>query len=184
MVNTHQKRLKLPHLILIAGSGRNVGKTGLCCRIIAALAKTNSVAALKISNGLFAENSFHGHHTHTTPIFKETDTKGNKDSMRFLQAGAADSWFLQTSDESLFLTFQQVLSEIGKDQLLVCESNALIRWVQPGLFIGIAGKNSTKGFYEEPDVVFKALDFNSFDAFVQRLAWNKGRFVYLKIKRM
>ncbi len=176
MVDILRKRLQLPQLILIAGSGRNAGKTGLCCRIISALAKTNSVAALKISNHLFSENSFHGHHTNTTPIFKETDTKGNKDSMRFLQADATDSWFLQTKDESLLSVFQQVLPDIGQDQLLVCESNALIRWVQPGLFIGIVKKNSTKTFYRKPNIIFQALDFDSFDAFVQRLEFHKRRF--------
>ena len=43
------KKIQIPHLLLIAGNGRNVGKTTLACKIIAQFARETEVIGLKIT---------------------------------------------------------------------------------------------------------------------------------------
>ena len=88
--------LKLPQLLLIAGNGRDSGKTTLACLIIQKFSTDHQIIALKISP--------HKHRiaaggkvicdTENLYIAEETNPGTGKDSSRMLQAGAGRSFFI------------------------------------------------------------------------------------------
>jgi hypothetical protein len=90
-------------LLLVTGSGRNVGKTTFICSVIAGN-PLQKMAAIKITphfhdpgEGLIPiveNNNFR--------IFEETNIHSDKDTSRYLQAGARKSYYIQTNDWGRF----------------------------------------------------------------------------------
>jgi len=90
------------NILLIAGSGRNVGKTTFACKIIRA-EKEKQIYAVKITP----------HFHKPTPgllefekgnnwiIYEETNASTKKDSSLFLQSGAKKSFLIQSEREYL-----------------------------------------------------------------------------------
>lgn len=126
-----------PHILLIAGTGRNSGKTNLACRIIGKFAETSNVYALKISPHLHREpqpqealikkpNYF---------LYEESGANPKKDSARMLAAGAERSYYLEVKDDHLNDAIYEFYELLPGPVPLVIESPALIRHLIPGLFI-------------------------------------------------
>lgn len=129
-------RLGLPNLVLVAGNGRNVGKTWFCCRVISHLAKSTKVSAIKISshihpfdtNNVIAKNE-------RFVIIEEKQING-KDSSLMLQAGAQKVYFIMAAQKYLTEAFYQ-LHPLLPEHAIVCESGGLHQIVNPGLFFFI-----------------------------------------------
>lgn len=129
--------LKLPQLLLIAGTGRDSGKTTLACALIEKFSPSKSVIALKITPH-FHKNIGSGRVLHNTPelfIAEETDSSTGKDSLRMLKAGAHQSFFVMTTDDHLQDAFLKVKELIPDDSLIICESGGLRLYIEPGLFL-------------------------------------------------
>lgn len=133
----------IKNLLLISGSGRNCGKTTLACEIIKNVSKTMNVYALKISPHfhqlgkeqelLFQQEGF--------SIFKEKDMYSGKDSSRLLRAGAKESLYVQCEDDILSEAFISVMRFIPEGCPVVCESGALAKSYNPGLFLLLEGES-------------------------------------------
>lgn len=135
-------RIKMPNLLLIAGNGRNVGKTYLSCKIIRQLSESRSVTAVKISphfhsykpeDLLFKSDDF--------IILNETQTN-SKDSSLMIQAGAKQVFFIMVKQDHLHNAFNYLRDKIS-DEIVVCESGGLIEVVEPALFLFIKRKEQT-----------------------------------------
>jgi hypothetical protein len=126
----------IPRLLLIAGNGRESGKTTLACRIIQKFRFKERLVALKISP-----------HQHTVKpggrvllsdsqlvIIEETLPGTDKDSLRMLAAGAARSFFIMAADDQLRKAIEIIMDTTGGEVYFVCESGGLRNWVEPGLF--------------------------------------------------
>ncbi len=180
----------LTNWIIIGGTDRNTGKTTLAEKLIEKFSRKVPVTAVKIANIKPGNESFHGHDVKSFRdkilIKKETRHDGNKDSMRFLKAGAFESWFIQTEDAFLPDTFSQILNSLKNASWIVCESNSLRKFVKPGLFIMVKGENITSGKKDVPgllqlaDVVVDALQRKQFDALVERIEIKDGKFILLR----
>ena len=145
-------------LLLVAGSGRNVGKTTFICNVISSN-RLKKMAAIKITphfhdttKGLIpiVENS-------NFRIYEETDYNSNKDTSRYLRAGAEKSYFIQTTDEFLKESFQLTSVLLDPDQPFLVESAELCHVLIPELFIFIQesdtiGKPDTIEMRELADV--------------------------------
>ena len=135
--NSSSNLKTLPNLLLIAGTGRNVGKTSFACHIIAQTAKSHELVAIKISPHLHAQSP--GQKVlFSDPAFQiieESNPATSKDSSRMLQAGASRVFYLQTIDKQIREPFEKLLSLIPENQPLVCESGALLDYARPGLFV-------------------------------------------------
>lgn len=126
------------NILLISGSGRNVGKTTFMRDVIARNSHQKPVA-IKITP------HFHEPTPGLVPVqanenfrvFRETDPSSAKDSSLFLQAGAEKVFYIQTSDDFLAEAFQIVSGQFSPDQPVVVESAALRKFVVPGLYIFI-----------------------------------------------
>lgn len=125
------------NLLLIAGTGRNTGKTTIAEFLINHFSPKHNIVALKISphfheltnqQEIVVDNG-------TFIICKEKQGKAKKDSQKMLQAGAVEAYYIQVKDCHLYEAFSSWLKIIPKNKLIVCESPALRRFVKPALFI-------------------------------------------------
>ncbi len=124
----------MPNLLLIAGNGRNVGKTFLACKIIEHLAQTETVIAVKISPHFHEyNNDVVLINTGNFIILNETNNN-TKDSSLMLQAGAKKVFFVMVKQEHLHAAFDYLKNEILND-IVVCESAGLIEIVKPQYFL-------------------------------------------------
>ena len=126
----------MPQLLLIAGTGRNTGKTTLACKIIQKFSPDKSIIGLKITPH-FHKNIQSGKiliNENDLYIAEETDSTTGKDSSLMLEAGARQSFFIMATDAHLGTAIHEIRKVIPSNALLVCESGGLRHQVVPGLF--------------------------------------------------
>jgi len=163
----------LHNLLLIAGTGRKVGKTTLACQLINKQSKTHAVTGIKISP--------HMHHqvegqsivaqSENYMIIEETNFNSAKDSSRMLKAGASRVFYLQTRDRHIIEPFQLLLDMIPENAPVICESGTMLKFAKSGLFFLVSRINeiSTKegldkiGYKPDIQVIFNgtSFDFNT-----------------------
>jgi hypothetical protein len=137
-------------LLLIAGTGRNTGKTTFACNILRKFGLNYPIISLKITPH-FHKNIESGKVIVDRAglyIAEETDATTGKDSSLMLQAGARQSYFVMAKEEHLENAFQEIEKIIPTDSLLVCESGGLRHFVVPGLFFMM---NKTDGEMIKPN---------------------------------
>lgn len=139
--------IELPHLpqvLMIAGTGRNVGKTTLACRLITQTAKDYAVTAVKISPHMHQQEE-PGEvlaETNDYLLLREGGHNPSKDSGRMLAAGATDVYYLQIRHRHLTAEFLKFLQyHLPSNQPVIIESGALLELAQPGLFVLVKNKN-------------------------------------------
>ena len=129
---------KLKNLLIIAGAGRNVGKTELVCRLIEKYSSQRDIYGLKVSAIHPDEAIYHGNHStqkFTTNLYEETRYDQEKDTSRMLRAGAKRVFYLQGDDDQIragFREFQRIIPDAAP---VICESSSLWKYVRPGLLI-------------------------------------------------
>ncbi|MFH1119549.1 MAG: hypothetical protein V1775_06975 [Bacteroidota bacterium] len=173
----------MPNLIIIGGSSRNVGKTTLTLKLIEKYAAEEKITGLKVTNVRPGEEAFHGDHDnlkiHEFRILEETLLGTGKDTSRMLQAGAANAFFIETTDHLISEAFREFLYTGYNGGLIICESRSLRNVVVPGLFVLLKHYNEKlikPGFnqYEEiADIVF-SIDRNlkNSGALAERISWD------------
>lgn len=127
----------LDRLLLIAGAGRNVGKTTLACEIIQEISRKHKLVGVKISphfhsqsdgTELVVETAFYS-------IYQEHDLSKSHDSSRMMQAGATKVFYIQSEDYKVYDAFKFLLSKIDNDIAIICESGGLRNFIKPSLFL-------------------------------------------------
>lgn len=175
------RKLK-PGLLLIGGSGRNVGKTTFATELIKKFSKqhseTHRIIGLKVSTFRSNEDSYHGDHQEQTKsgflIKKEDLSVPHKDTAQMVIAGAETAYYIQTSAESVAEAYQEFETSINPVNLpVVCESRALLQVVRPGLFIMVVDgekvKPDTASLIKEADhtLYFKKNDLSELHRLVE-----------------
>jgi hypothetical protein len=136
---------ELNNLLMIAGTGRNVGKTMLACRLIAQFSHQN-VIAIKVSPH-FHQQADGQKILLQSPdfvIIEETTTGISKDSSRMLQAGASKVFYIQTRDRIIEEPFRKILSMLPENQPVICESGAMLEFARPALFFLVYKKGESQ----------------------------------------
>ena len=158
-------------LIAVGGHTRSIGKTQLVCDLIAALPQAHWLAGkiTQYGHGVCATN---GHDCdcapteHIVALDWESETQTGTDSARFLQAGAARSFWLRTKQGYLaegMAPLRQALSEVaqadGRDGInVIVESNSLLQFVKPSLYVTVLDtarddfKDSARQMLDRADV--------------------------------
>ncbi len=128
--------MKIPNLLLIAGTGTNAGKTSVACRIIEQFPLLK-ITAIKISPhfhettaGLISISEKKGY-----SIYEETSRNTSKDTARMLLAGAEKVYFAKVWDDQLPDVFNEIMEKIAPGTPVICESPALRNFIEPGAFI-------------------------------------------------
>ena len=99
---------------MIAGSGRGAGKTAVGCALIAALPELRWVA-VKISPHLHRDEA----------VWEELDSNSDKDTGRYLAAGAAQAFLLSELPEDSAASMLDAMRLVAKDGSLLVESNGI-----------------------------------------------------------
>ena len=132
------------NILLIAGTGQNVGKTLFASQVIAQHANTFTVISVKIAPHFHTLNSdlkiIDTNNDYL--IAQELNPKGNKDTQRFLKAGSKQVYYIQCKDEQLLFAFEKLIKLLPQNAPIICESGGLIEFIKPGLFIIINKKNN------------------------------------------
>lgn len=126
-------RNKMPNLLLIAGNGRNVGKTYFACRIIDFLSKKTEVCGVKISSHFHPINNADVLLENERFVILEEKRRTTKDSSLLLQAGAKKVLFIMATQENAAEAFEEVQSFLPQ-HAIICESGGLHEIITPGLF--------------------------------------------------
>ncbi len=125
-------------LLIVGGSGRNVGKTEFICRLIEKISSKHDVYALKVSAVFPDEAGCHGDHSEDVSdyyLLEESRRDSAKDSSRMLRAGARSVFYLRSDNEGILNGFAAFRKKIPPGAVLLCESNSLVNYVKPGLFV-------------------------------------------------
>jgi molybdopterin-guanine dinucleotide biosynthesis protein len=136
--------ISLPNILLIAGTGRNSGKTTFACEIIKKFSPLYPIVAVKVSSHFHrnAESGIVIQNQENLHIAEETNASTSKDSSLMLAAGAKKTYFIMASDNMLGEALHTILSLVEKTDFIVCESGGLRNWVVPGLFFMMHGANN------------------------------------------
>lgn len=130
------KPIVMPQLLLVAGTGRNTGKTTFACQILRKFSPVKSIVSIKITPH-FHKNIQSGKvilQTNNLYIAEETDSTATKDSSLMLKSGAEKSFFVMATDQNLMEAFQKILQLIPPNSFIICESGGLRHHIIPGLF--------------------------------------------------
>jgi hypothetical protein len=151
-------------LIVVGGHSRSVGKTSVVAGLIAALPEFEWTA-LKITQYGHGICSADGDlcdcatDDHSWAVTQERDRSGNSDSSRFLVAGAKRSLWVRTRQGFLAEAMPRVREELGKAENAIIESNSIIRFVRPDLYIPVLDpatadfKLSAQDFLDRADLI-------------------------------
>ncbi len=151
-------KIQLPNLLLIAGTGRNTGKTLLATSIIEIFSADYKITGLKISphfhsgteslEAIYKNKNFN--------IYKETSLNSSKDSSRMLKSGASQVFYIECYDEYMEKAFKKYLQITNSSGTIVCESPALRKYVRPGIFIIVDGLSNQNKKQDVLDMKRKA----------------------------
>lgn len=135
---------KVDKLILIAGAGRNVGKTTLMCLLIKKLKNQHNVTAVKVSSHHHKINDKQKliYQSEGLKISEEQDNLSSKDSARYIRAGANKSLFVQLIDKKM----PDLITWLKKnvDGLILCESGIMGQFITPSKAIFVDSENPIK----------------------------------------
>ncbi len=167
----------MPNLLLIAGNGRNAGKTTLACRIIRFLAQENEVTGVKISSHFHNFNEPDLVYRNDHFIVTEEKQMISKDSSLMLQAGAKKVYFVMAQKEHLEEAWKYIHPLIRK-QPVVCESGGLHEFVEPGLFLFVkrTGDEIVKKHLTSYSPVMVNNDGSEFDFDINKIEIHCGQF--------
>lgn len=139
-----------PNILLIAGTGRNSGKTTLALTIIRRFSEQCRLVAVKISPH-FHQGTAGLRLLDQTPhynIYNETEVNGVKDSSRMLAAGSEEVFYVEVHDLHLQEAFEALMKRVSPSSPMLVESPALGSVIQPGLFFIV----------DHPQTVYKKAD--------------------------
>jgi len=176
---------KIPNLLMIAGTGRKVGKTTLACHLIKHISNKHDVVGIKVSPHLHKQENGQKIIVHTEDylIIEETNPGTDKDSSRMQMAGAKTVYYLQTKDSQIKEPFQILMGLIPNNQPVICESGALLNYARPGLFFLVKLQGQTafkKGIDRLPYTPDQVVTFDGmeFDLDIKTVVFAKGKIQY------
>ena len=132
------------NVLNICGAGRNVGKTFLGVNIISHFSANKDIISIKISK--------FKHLNHNEELLKECYKTehytiwqelafSNKDSGRYLKAGAKISYYVECDDAYLLEAFVKIYNTCPSSCLIICESASITKYIKPKLSIFVASNN-------------------------------------------
>ena len=134
-------------IVVVGGHSRSVGKTSVVAGLISALPEFHWTA-MKITqygHGICSANGKQCHcatDDHSWAVTEEVDRSGKSDSSRFLVAGAERSLWVRTRQGMLAEAMPRVRKEIESAENAILESNSILRYVRPNLYLTVLDGNT------------------------------------------
>src|SRR3569623_857223 len=122
-------------IVVVGGHTRNVGKTSVMCRLLAAFPE-NRWTAIKITQFGHGICSANGEPCdcetgdHAVAISEERNSDSGTDSSRYLAAGAARSVWVRTRQGQHAEAMPRIRREIAGAANVLIESNSILRFLR------------------------------------------------------
>lgn len=172
--------IKIPHLLLVSGSNRNVGKTTFICHVIRNISEQKPIVGLKITP------HFHGSRSQKQIILEndnvfisiENDGNSSKDSSLMLQNGASKVYYIEIKNDDYSDVFN-FITKLLPENPVICESASLRKYIEPGLFILIDNKEKKDKklifteLMQKADIIVKS-DGKKFDFDIHRITFKNS----------
>lgn len=127
---------KIGRLAIVAGTGRNSGKTLFTVKLIQQF-RNHEIIAVKISRHLHSPSTDSERIVtgQNYTIYRERLSSGSKDSEKMLAAGAMRSYYISAGSDSVAEAFNKLLKQIPRESPVICESPILSLFFNPGLLV-------------------------------------------------
>ncbi len=179
------KRPLFPNILLLSGTGRNVGKTSFVCGLLQHFGFSECVA-VKVSP--------HWHEPGTAPtiayeegrvmLLEETRHDSPKDTSRMLRGGASVVYYLQHTDEkALMEAFELMMGKSGVLNPVIIESAILGKYIRPGVHLLIHRETDPPSTKKRANVPFDrkvTFDGQGFDLPWKDLVWENNGWRLIK----
>lgn len=131
------KLVNIPNMLLIAGTGRNCGKTTFACDLLGRFGNQTPIYALKVSHHISHVTSSDENMitADSLVLTEEMERHTGKDSSRMLTAGAVRSFFAVCQPEGYPLLLNEMTGLSGPGILWIVESAGLRHMIEPGVFV-------------------------------------------------
>jgi hypothetical protein len=151
-------------IVVVGGHSRNIGKTSVVAGIIRALPEMHWTA-FKITQFGHGMCSANGEPCdcetaeHTVAVSQERDGATGTDSARYLEAGAARSFWVRTRMGDLAEAMPRIRKEIATAENVVMESNSILRFLRPDIYLSVLDpgtsdfKDSARLYLDRADAV-------------------------------
>ncbi len=173
---------KLPHypnIILLSGTGRNVGKTTFVCRLLNYFNDID-IVTVKVSP--------HWHETkqgemilfddRRLMLMRETNRESYKDTSRMLRCGAKEVFYLQYTDEDALMEAFYAILGFGFGNIpLIIETAVLGKYIRAAMHFRITRSDQPASDKPAPDVPFDRMitfDGHTFDFNYNEMIWNNS----------
>ncbi len=120
--------ITMPRMLLIGAATRDAGKTTLAYRIVHRFRESGIVA---VKATIHRGEEVAGHYS----VTREEGQHAEKDTGRLFSAGAAAVYWLRSDERSIGKAVNELLSLLPAEAPVLCESNTLRTFVEPGLFL-------------------------------------------------
>ncbi len=167
-----------PNILLLSGTGRNVGKTTFVCRLLKHFSDL-WVVTVKVSphwhRGVYGEVLLF--EDMRLLLTRETGKNSNKDTSRMLRCGAANVYYFQhTNDDAMLQAFLFLTKITQQGTPMIIESALLAKYVRPALHLRVTRSDVPPSDKAVPEVAFDKLvtfDGTQFDMMPDELGWDR-----------
>ena len=134
-------------VVVVGGSGKDVGKTALVCAMIAALRELDWTA-VKITGHDYSANTDELREASDarSAILEETRSAGETDTARYLAAGARRALLVTRTGADVPLV--EIRSALGPDRNVIYESNRIVEAVKADVCLALIGGTERKSSFE------------------------------------
>lgn len=134
-------------IVVVGGSGKDVGKTALVCAVIAALRDFEWTAVKITAHDYPKSNTADLTTRFAEPIIREETQAGQQtDTARYLAAGAKRALLVTRSDSNV--PFEEIRAALVHDRNVIFESNRIVGYLKPDLCLALASGDEKKPSYE------------------------------------
>jgi hypothetical protein len=120
------ERATMP-IVVVGGSGRNVGKTSLICGIIASLPEFPWVA-VKVTSDI---------HGSFEALWEEDRTALSSDTARFRTFGARRAFLFSGGEDDWRISLLNLKERVGESASIIFESNRIVNLVRPDVYLAV-----------------------------------------------
>ncbi len=179
-------------MIMLGAAEQNAGKTEFACRLIRRYKARERIIGIKITTvdserktcprgneGCAVCTSFSG----GFQLTEETGGPAGKDTVRMLEAGANQVFWLKVRKESISSGVAALGRYLDKKTCIICESNSCRQVIEPGIFV-VLQKQATSHIKKTCRVVLDqadkiiAFDGAGWDLRTDQFIFNDGRWTF------
>jgi len=130
-------------IVVVGGSGKDVGKTGVVCAVISAL-REYEWTAVKITGHDYPAGG--SNESSAALVIREETRAGEEtDTARFLRAGAKRALLVKRVGDEV--PMDEIRAALGSDRNVVFESNRILDTVKPDVCLALVGGDERKASF-------------------------------------